>query len=86
MRKITKRPIHRVMGEWQKRKAQEMPLRPLPGEWQKFRNVLLRFRESVLYRFMVNLNNLKTIGRYEIVKKLGQGSKGAVYLGTDPDI
>ena len=35
---------------------------------------------------MVNLNNLKAIGRYEIVKKLGQGSKGAVYLGTDPYI
>ena len=35
---------------------------------------------------MVDLNNLKTIGRYEIVKKLGQGSKGAVYLGTDPYI
>ena len=35
---------------------------------------------------MVDLNGLKTIGRYEIVKKLGQGSKGAVYLGTDPYI
>ncbi len=35
---------------------------------------------------MVDLNSLKTIGRYEIVKKLGQGSKGAVYLGTDPYI
>jgi serine/threonine protein kinase len=35
---------------------------------------------------MVDENNLKTIGRYEIVKKLGQGSKGAVYLGTDPYI
>jgi serine/threonine protein kinase len=35
---------------------------------------------------MVDQNNLKTIGRYEIEKKLGQGSKGAVYLGTDPYI
>jgi len=35
---------------------------------------------------MVDLNSLKTIGRYEIGKKLGQGSKGAVYLGTDPYI
>ncbi len=35
---------------------------------------------------MVDLNSLKTIGRYEIGKKLGQGSKGAVYLGMDPYI
>ncbi|TET53727.1 MAG: cyclic nucleotide-binding domain-containing protein [Desulfobacteraceae bacterium] len=35
---------------------------------------------------MLDLNSLKTIGRYEIGKKLGQGSKGTVYLGTDPYI
>ncbi|MBW1716192.1 MAG: protein kinase [Deltaproteobacteria bacterium] len=35
---------------------------------------------------MVDKNSLRTIGRYEIVKKLGQGSKGAVYLGMDPYI
>lgn len=35
---------------------------------------------------MADLNDLKTIGRYEIVKKLGQGSKGSVHLGRDPYI
>ena len=33
-----------------------------------------------------DLNDLKAIGRYEIVKKLGQGGKGFVYLGKDPYI
>jgi serine/threonine protein kinase len=33
-----------------------------------------------------DLNGLKTLGRYEIVKKLGQGGKGFVYLGKDPYI
>ncbi len=35
---------------------------------------------------MLDLQNKKTIGRYEILKKLGQGSTGAVYLGRDPYI
>ena len=34
----------------------------------------------------MDLSNLKTIGRYEIVKLLGRGSKGEVYLGMDPYI
>jgi len=32
------------------------------------------------------LTNLKTIGRYNIVRELGHGASGIVYLGTDPFI
>jgi eukaryotic-like serine/threonine-protein kinase len=35
---------------------------------------------------MFDLHNIKTIGRYQILKQLGQGSAGAVYLGNDPYI
>ena len=35
---------------------------------------------------MFDLHNIKTIGRYQILKQLGQGSAGAVYLGKDPYI
>ena len=35
---------------------------------------------------MFDFKNIKTIGRYQILKQLGQGSAGAVYLGKDPYI
>jgi eukaryotic-like serine/threonine-protein kinase len=37
-------------------------------------------------KFLSDLSELKTIGRYEIVGKLGQGSMGMVFLGRDPYI
>jgi serine/threonine-protein kinase len=36
--------------------------------------------------FKKALDNLETIGRYEITRKLGQGASGVVYLGIDPFI
>jgi len=37
-------------------------------------------------KFLTDLSDLKTIGRYEIIRKIGQGSMGLVYLGRDPYI
>jgi len=35
---------------------------------------------------MADPQDIKNIGRYEILKQVGQGSRGAVYLGRDPYI
>ncbi len=37
-------------------------------------------------QFLTDLMDIKTVGRYEITGKLGQGSMGVVYLGRDPYI
>jgi serine/threonine protein kinase len=37
-------------------------------------------------QFLDDLSDIKAVGRYEIVGKLGQGSMGVVYLGRDPYI
>lgn len=37
-------------------------------------------------QFLEDLVDIKTVGRYEIIRKLGQGSMGVVYLGRDPYI
>ncbi len=41
---------------------------------------------SIDSQFLADLSDINTVGRYEIMGKLGQGSMGVVYQGKDPYI
>lgn len=72
----------------QETKGQDEPKKRLGlTSWLKLK-LLGKEKEvsSVDQQFLDDLSDLRTVGRYEIVGKLGQGSMGLVYVGRDPYI
>ena len=64
---------------------------PVEAEKQGFtswlkRKFLQRYKEEgpVDGEFLQDLSDLRKVGRYEIVGKLGHGSMGVAYLGKHP--
>ena len=74
------------MVEYDNNKTAEPKKHGLTG-WLKLKFLGKDKEEShVDTQFLADLSDIRTVGRYEIIGKLGQGSMGVVYLGRDPYI
>lgn len=63
----------------------EAPKHGLTG-WLKSKFLGKSDKGPVDTKFLEDLSDVKTVGRYEIIGKLGQGNMGVVFLGKDPYI
>ena len=79
----SKEPILPGNGENEKTEAKKHGL----TSWLKVKFLGEKKEASQVDRqFLADLSDIKTVGRYEIIGKLGQGSMGVVFLGRDPYI
>ena len=75
------------MGDKEKKKKDEVKKKHGLTSWLKLKFLGGEKDSSpVDTQFLADLSDIKTVGRYEIIGKLGQGSMGVVYLGKDPYI
>ena len=76
-----------VLPEKEKTEQEEGNKKLSLTSWLKLK-LLGKDREAsaVDTQFLADLSDIKTVGRYEIMSKIGQGSMGVVYLGRDPYI